>query len=172
MTIPPLTFSGTNSNRLEPQLQYIYDPSISGYRTVLSTDFSAPIVSGDVIMNLDQLQMQISGVQNTLITGITSTPISTGTAAATFVQFNAPLVSGANVAHRITGATTYCQGIEFYNPNNTGALQVGTAQRQLRGLGYGEPISYAAPQGKQLNLADFAFSGSVSGQNMVVTYFN
>lgn len=172
MTTPPQIFYGTNNNSLNLNLQYIYDASITGYRTVNSTDFSAAIVSGDVIMNLDQLQMQISGVQNTLITGITSTPIFTGTAAATFVQFNAPLISGANVAHRITGATTYCQGVEFYNPNNTGVLQVGTAQQQLRGLGYGEPISYAAPQGKQLNLADFAFSGSVSGQNLVVTYFN
>jgi hypothetical protein len=153
MTIPPITLSGTNSNRLEPVLQYIYDVSISGYRSVQASDYSSGNSAGG----------NSSGVP---------LPVPTGAATATFVQFNAPLVSGANIAHRITGSTTYCQGIEFYNPNNTGTLQVGTAQRQLRGLGYGEPISYSAPQGKQLNLADFAFSGSVSGQNLVVTLFN
>lgn len=172
MTIPPITMSGTNSNRLEPQLQFIYDASISGFRALTPNDFATASITGDVVVNLEQLEGQISGLQNTLITGISSTPIATGAAVATFIQFNAPLISGENVAHRITGSTTFCQGIEFYNPNNTGALQVGTAQQQLRGLGYGEPISYAAPQGKQLNLANFCFSGSVSGQNLVVTYFN
>lgn len=75
MTIPPTIFNSTDTNKFNPTLQYIYESGV-GFRAVEPSDLGGGTVNitGDLVFNTEQIEGQLSGVQNTLNSGIYNVP--------------------------------------------------------------------------------------------------
>jgi len=103
MTLPPTNFSGTNSNRLEPQLQYIYDSSISAYRAINQNDLAPSIVTnitGTVNVSGTDL-VRITGVDNLVFFPVNSTN-TVGVTGGVAITGN-PTITFANTGIGVSG---------------------------------------------------------------------